>query len=279
MSCPDCFRGQDHVGPTTGSEAVMHGLNVYITDPPESSDKKSENVIVVFSDAFGWGTTNLRRLADSYASRTGCRVFLPDFMYGTALPAWIKSHIDRISGESSGIWDSMMKPILMVQAAFYVIPFFLRNSPHKRYNLVVDFVSKLRAQLPQGAKIGVSGFCWGGYVATHLARGDNISDGDLPLVDAAFTAHPSEVKVDDFSGIKVPYSMIVGDVDFALKLEDVKKVADILAAERAVPSEVVVVPGARHGFAVRGNPNDPIEMDMAYQAEDQLVKWFSVHLQ
>lgn len=143
---------------------------------------------------------------------------------------------------------------------------------------MVDFMSQLRAQLPKGAKVGVSGFCWGAYAATRLARCDNMSSGNLPLIDAAFTAHPSEVEVKDFSGIKVPYSLIIGDVDFAMKIGDVEKVADILAAETLVASEVVVVPGARHGFAVRGNPNDPNEKEMADQAEDQLVKWFSVHL-
>jgi hypothetical protein len=82
MSCPDCFRGHDHHGPISGTETVMHGLNTYVTSPPEDSDTQSGNVIVIFSDAFGWGTVNLRKLADTYARRTGCRVYLPDFMYG-----------------------------------------------------------------------------------------------------------------------------------------------------------------------------------------------------
>ncbi|KAH7074020.1 Alpha/Beta hydrolase protein [Paraphoma chrysanthemicola] len=278
MSCPDCFRGQDHFGPTTGSETVMYGLDVYITKPPESSDMHSQNVIVLFSDAFGWGTTNLRQLADSYARRTGCHVLLPDFMYGGALPAWIKTHMDRISDKSASIWDYMFKSVLIVQAAYYIVPFFIRNAAHKRYKLAVNFVSNIRAELPAGAKIGVAGFCWGAHATTRLARCDHISNANQPLIDAAFTAHPSEVKVDDFSGIKVPYSMIIGDIDFAMRIEDVKKVTDILSANIALVNEVVVVPGARHGFAVRANPNDPSEKEMADQAEDQLVKWFRVHL-
>ncbi|KAH7089419.1 Alpha/Beta hydrolase protein [Paraphoma chrysanthemicola] len=267
MSCPDCFRGQDHFGPTAGSETVMYGLDVYITRPPESSDKHSQNVIVLFSDAFGWGTTNLRLLADSYARRTGAQVLLPDLMDG--------AYINQIT-----VGTSICKSInvLIVQAAYYIIPFFIRNPAHKRYNLAVDFVSNLRTELPAGARIGVAGFCWGAHATTRLARCDHISNANQPLIDAAFTAHPSEVKVDDFSGIKVPYSMIIGDIDFAMKIEDVKKVTGILAANTALENEVVVVPGARHGFAVRANPNDPSEKEMADQAEDQLVRWFCVHL-
>ena len=83
MSCPDCFSGHDHVGVTTGKETDLHGLRTYVTEPPpESSRRPDGGVIVIISDAFGWSTVNLRLLADSYARRLGCRVYLPDFMDG-----------------------------------------------------------------------------------------------------------------------------------------------------------------------------------------------------
>lgn len=82
MSCPDCFRGHEHPGPTTGTETTLYGHNVYVTEPLERADGEASGLIVIFSDAFGWSTNNLQRLADSYARRTGCRVYIPDFMYG-----------------------------------------------------------------------------------------------------------------------------------------------------------------------------------------------------
>lgn len=86
MSCPDCFRGHDHPGPTTGVETVLYGLDVYVTEPTDDSEHANKGVVIMFSDAFGWATTNLRQLADSYARRTGCKVYIPDFMYGRSSP-------------------------------------------------------------------------------------------------------------------------------------------------------------------------------------------------
>jgi dienelactone hydrolase len=154
----------------------------------------------------------------------------------------------------------------------------MRNSPEKRFPGVLQFIDKLRASQEPDAKLGVVGFCWGGYGVTQLAHGGLASNGRT-LIDAAYTAHPSELKVpEDIEEIKLPYSMIVGDVDFALSVEKAKQSAGILEKKAGVPSEVVIVPGARHGFAVRYDPENKVEIEMADQAEDQMVRWFANHL-
>ena len=122
-------------------------------------------------------------------------------------------------------------------------------------------------------RIGAIGFCWGAYGVTHLS-----SESRNPLIDAAYVAHPSEVKVEDFVGIKVPFSMIIGDKDFAMGIEQVRQVDKLLGENAAMETEVTIIPNARHGFAVRGNPNDEVEKEMADQAEDAAVRWFAKHL-
>lgn len=98
-------------------------------------------------------------------------------------------------------------------------------------------------------------------------------------MDAAYTAHPSELKVPaDIEGIAVPYSMVIGDADFALDIERVREAEEVLRRKKDVESEVVVLPGAAHGFAVRGRPDDEREKEQADQAEDQAVRWFVKHL-
>lgn len=141
-----------------------------------------------------------------------------------------------------------------------------------------QFVSDLRRDQPPSSRIGVTGYCWGAYGATRMASGKDTTPDGRPLIDAVYTAHPSEVKVDDFRDIQVPYSMVIGDVDFAMDIKQVKQVAEILEQNTKVASEVVVIPGARHGFSVRGNPDDPVEKEMADQAEDQVVRWFAKYL-
>lgn len=127
-------------------------------------------------------------------------------------------------------------------------------------------------------KIGVVGFCWGGYGATKLAHGETARNGKH-LVDAAYTAHPSELEAPkDFEDIKIPYCMVIGDIDMAMSLKQVQHAAEILDAKKDVDSEVIVIPNAKHGFAVRASPDDEVEKEMADQAEDQMVKWFARYI-
>lgn len=81
MACVNCYTGHDHPGPTNGRDTKLHGHDVYVTES-KSQGHPVKGLIVMVSDAFGWNTTNLRRLADSYAERTRCRVYVPDFMHG-----------------------------------------------------------------------------------------------------------------------------------------------------------------------------------------------------
>ncbi|KAL5592833.1 hypothetical protein FOBRF1_013141 [Fusarium oxysporum] len=276
MPCADCYRGHDHPGPVHGRETKLHGHDVYVAEP-QTKEVSTKGLIVVLSDAFGWNTTNLRGVADRYAERTGCRVYLPDFMHGTAAPASIKAVIDSVLNEG-GFWGWLVKPWNFLKAAFVMVPFSIRNKPEKRYPGVRKFMDDLRCAEAADLKVGVVGFCWGAYGITHLAHGEVAANGKT-IIDAAFTAHPSEIKVpQDIEPVKLPYSMVIGDVDFALPLKEVQKAAEILEAKRDVDTEVVIIPNAKHGFAVRDNPNSKEEKEMADQAEDQLVRWFTKHL-
>jgi dienelactone hydrolase len=58
----------------------------------------------------------------------------------------------------------------------------------------------------------------------------------------------------------------------------VKQMQEVLEGMKDVESEVVILPGAKHGFAVRGNPEDKKEKEQADQAEDQCVRWFEKYL-
>ncbi|KAI3572770.1 hypothetical protein IWW34DRAFT_856328 [Fusarium oxysporum f. sp. albedinis] len=135
----------------------------------------------------------------------------------------------------------------------------MRNNPEKRYPGVRQFIDDLRCSEASSLKVGVVGFCWGAYGTTHLAHGGLARNGKT-LIDAAFTAHPSEIKVPEHIE------------------KDVQKAAEILEKKKDVDSEVVIIPNAKHGFAVRGDPDNKEEKDMADQAEDQLVKWFAKYL-
>jgi len=141
---------------------------------------------------------------------------------------------------------------------------------------IVKFFTDLRANEAASLKVGTAGFCWGGKYVTLLAHDtDKAADG-RSLVDAIFTAHPSLMVVPtDVDGIKLPYSVSIGDVDMAMAVDKVKEMERILKEKGDDERyQCVIIPGARHGFAVRGNPNSEEDSEKCLQAEDQAVNWF-----
>ena len=72
-------------------------------------------------------------------------------------------------------------------------------------------------------------------------------------------------------------------MDFQLKTEGNEMIREIFSrkegelngdAKRGKMFEMIVVEGARHGFAIRGNPGDEDEKRRGQMAEDQAVDFF-----
>jgi dienelactone hydrolase len=102
----------------------------------------------------------------------------------------------------------------------------------------------------------------------------------VPLVDAVVVLHPSHLAVPgDVENLVVPTSFGWGleDTNTPIKqkgeveaaLEKVKKTG------RSMPEIMhqVYNPG-RHGFAIRGNPDDPQERKCLEDSEKQVLEWF-----
>lgn len=55
---------------------------------------------------------------------------------------------------------------------------------------------------------------------------------------------------------------------------DVQKMKLILESKKDAEHDVQIIPGAKHGFAIRTHPEDEEEMVAAERAEQQAVIWF-----
>lgn len=192
--------------------------------------------------------------------------------------------------ESPSWYDTFMKPVYAFQALRMAIPWRKNTSMPITFPRVVSFIQALRTSPPPFAtdnlKIGAAGFCWGGKHTFILARNDPASrvqrhesqiacQDPQPLIDCAFTAHPSMLEIPvDIDSVTVPTSVSCGDNDMALKLPALQRVQRILE-EKNGGHEVVVIPGAKHGFAVRTHPDDEHEMACAEKAETQAIEWFT----
>jgi len=142
----------------------------------------------------------------------------------------------------------------------------------------------------KGVKIGVAGFCWGGGYAVRLTHDvpENkvvgVDGVERAVVDCAFTAHPTWVDVPgDVEKVVQPLSVANGEDDKWMGREKWTKLKKILARKNEEAGdelhEAVDYPGARHGFAVRGDRSDPLQKERGEKSEDQAVEWFKRHFQ
>lgn len=159
------------------------------------------------------------------------------------------------------------------------VPHLIVNRFGVSWPKVTSFLAALREEQGASLPVGVAGFCWGGLHAIKLAH-DNAetrTPSGRPLVDACFTAHPSNVTLpQDITEVKRSLSVAIGDDDAVMSLQSAKQAQKLLQEKPDVPSEFVIYPGAKHGFAVRASRTVPDSQEtlQAEEAEEQAIAWF-----
>lgn len=133
-------------------------------------------------------------------------------------------------------------------------------------------------------KIGVAGFCWGGLhtvLLTHDGPHHKVplAGTEYPLIDCAFTAHPSLLSIPaHIEAVARPLSVANGEDDAWMGADRMWRLVGILEGKDVGGEEgwyeAVVYPGAKHGFAVRGDRGDALQRERGEQSEEQAVRWF-----
>lgn len=264
MSCPDCFRGGVAVGTPSGTTESLHGFKTYIAKP-QTPTKKS--TIILYTDAFGHLLPNNFLLADALSAKTGLTVLVPDIIPGGGMSPTILPLMDTFSSPDTGV---LGKAWAIGRAMVHVIPFFMRASPQseKCTEPCLQYAKAVRNELPEGGKLGVAGYCWGGFQALHCAKRGG-------LIDAVYIAHPSKFEAIQAveavnGGAKVSFAH--AEEDMALKMAVVEETKQALEGNEAF--ELRVYEGCVHGFAVRATPGKEKEATAADEALEQAVAWF-----
>jgi dienelactone hydrolase len=183
-------------------------------------------------------------------------------------------------------------PLSLIRMLRVMIPFAIGTRPRVSEPRVVSFFKALRSSPPpfstDALKIGVAGFCWGGRYAVLLAAdkpssrvpaynsATSTADGpSTSLIDCAFTAHPAMLKVpSDIVAVMRPLSVADGDEDQWMGRRKVTMMEDVLE-KKGDNYECKILPGARHGFALRWDPKDEKQADYGANAEAQAIHWFT----
>ncbi|KAI4709695.1 hypothetical protein J4E89_005711 [Alternaria sp. Ai002NY15] len=272
----ECIKGSIHAGTPKGTIETLHGLSVYVV----GNRTTPRATICIYSDIFGLGLPNNKIIADAYAASGEYLVLLPDFFKGD--PVGLK------------VADALLPVDAAAQSTFakYTgilasLPTFLmwqrRHGKAESDKICLDFMRELRRAIPSERKIGMVGFCWGGKYAARTGLESNMIEIDgvkKPLVDAIVALHPSHLAVpEDVEGLVVPTSFAWGVEDIAVSFETKGKVEECHAKAQKARKEFPEIehkaytPG-RHGFAVRGNPDDPQERKALEDSEKQVLAWF-----
>ena len=292
MVCRDCFRGtiHDHAVPK-GTLQDLYGYKTYVSMPPNNPSPRS--TIVFFTDAFGLHLPNNKILADYYAAETGFRVLTPDIIPGGGVPE-STMHAMNDTFRPIPSWWHLANPLMYLRKVWAVlrfapifVPFLIRAAAPKAYNECLKYVRDVRADLPTDGKLGVAGFCWGGYPSTKLCGETDVKGGSKAVVDASFTAHPSSLDapsdvVESLAKFKVPYFCAVAENDFMFS-KVVAQQCETAVRQRLGEGvgnyEFFIHEGAHHGFSVRASPDEGSVGRESYElAAKQAVDWFSKYL-
>lgn len=268
------MKGTIHKGQPVGQEELLHGLNTYIIGNRTSP----RGIVVMYSDIFGLELPNNKLIADAIAKSGEWLVYLPDFFKGDPVQLKLADLLIPVNAEQQ---SSLCKYTGLLASAPSFIMWMTRHKAAPTDKICMDFLQSLRRATPKSQKVGMVGFCWGGKYAIRAGLRDNMIDIDgakVPLVDAVVALHPSHVNLpDDVASLAVPVSFGWGQEDTAVSIEMKGKIEKIHSSSGTtvvpVMEHKVYTPG-RHGFAVRGNPDDPRERACLEDSITQILTWF-----
>ncbi|KAJ7175820.1 dienelactone hydrolase [Mycena filopes] len=248
MSCPDCFRGSVLEGEPTG---IMTDKGDYFAAGPTGTSKRA---VVLLTDIFGLPLKNSKILADSFAERLGCDVWVPDLFNGR--PPVAPGQLEKVMPQKAGVEMTAWNWTVGIWNLLPSIPAFIKNRPSvetKKYE-----------------QIGTIGYCFGGGIALRVSAKTDI-------FQSIIVAHPSPPNDADLRAIKAPTAWSFPEDDTNISHARMKQIEDFYAGRKGSADfvEYEVKTFKAHGFAARPNLAYPEVKEGFEQAFKQAVHWFN----
>lgn len=143
----------------------------------------------------------------------------------------------------------------------------------------IDFLQ--RDPKVRSDRIGVTGFCMGGRITFLVASRNPAVRAAVPFYGGGIASvmQPSDktpkAPLDYAAGLQAPMLLFFGENDPFIPLDDVKKIESRLR-ELAKEAEVIVYPGAPHGFFC--DERDSYRPEPAKDAWERMQRFFATHL-
>lgn len=254
----------------------LFGLDTYTVGNRDNP----RGIIVIYSDIFGLELVNNKLIADAYAKSGEWLVYLPDFFKGDPVPLAIADIVLPVDKSKQTI---LGKYTGMLANAPSFLAWRSRHPAETATKDCMEFLEALRRATPKTQRIGIVGFCYGGKYALQAGLEKHMIQMEtfkVPLVDAVVALHPSRLAIpEDVKALVVPTAFGWGLEDTTVKIEQKSLIENLHANVKSeglhVPEmEHKVYKPGRHGFAVRGNPDDPLERACLEESEAQTLQWF-----
>ncbi|KAF5974376.1 Dienelactone hydrolase [Fusarium coicis] len=169
------------------------------------------------------------------------------------------------------------KPWYIAQTMYRMAPFFYYNGLAASWPRIRSFFKALRLREGPHRSIGAEGFCWGGKPVLTLAHPESLTEDGISLVNAVFTGHPSGMSLPgDAEPIIRPVSVAIGDRDIVMSMSQVNVMKETWK-DLEMPTEVVVYPGAGHGFCVRVDEKSKNLFQQSKEAEKHVLDRPAMH--
>ncbi|KAJ6513351.1 alpha/beta-hydrolase [Mycena sanguinolenta] len=226
-----------------GKNVTINGVLTYVSLPKRPFDPTI--AVLMLTDVFGIPSIDNPLLADEWAA-AGFQTYVPDYLNGDAFPmvggdltTWIVNH-----GEAQ-----TTPPLLAV----------------------------IEALKDRGIKqIAATGYCFGGLYITRLVQNNTIAVGTM--------AHPSFLTVpDDFDLMKaqshVPLEINNAELDTGFTPAIALQTDTVMDDGQYPPGYFRrQFDGVAHGFAVRANASDPVQVAAKQGAFNTSLAWFLTKL-
>jgi len=232
--------------PLLGTYEEINGIKTYVATPKTNYPK--DKAVLYLPDVFGLELLNNRLLADDFA-RNGFKVYAPELFEG----------------------DPVSQDAFNPGSNFDLMKWLPKHTPEhtgKRVRKVIDGLKE------QGIIIyGATGYCYGTRLSFDLAF-DNV-------IQAAAIAHPSFLQPQDYDTYiqKSKAPLLINTCEFdELFPPSLAKTADEKFASFAPGYRRVHFEGVHHGFATRGDLNDPTVKAAKEGAFKASVEWLIKYL-
>ncbi|KAJ7475685.1 chlorocatechol-degradation protein [Mycena latifolia] len=225
-----------------GKNFTINGVLTYVSLPKKKFDPTT--AVLLLTDVFGLPSPDNLLLADQWAA-AGFQTFAPDYLNGDAIPmngnltAWIVNH-----GEAQ-----TTPPLLAL----------------------------IKALKARGIKrIAATGYCFGGLYIARLVQNNTITVGTM--------AHPSFLNVPtDFELMKevshIPVEINNAELDTGFTPAVALQTDAVMGDGQYEPGYFRrQFDGVAHGFAVRANASDPVQVAAKQGAFDTSLAWIKAHL-